>query len=155
VPDPIPNHLVIRDIAPADEPTWRRLWSDYLSFYQTTLTDAVTDATWAKLFDPTSSVFGRVAVHGDKMIGFALARVHEGTWTASNSCYLEDLYVDQSARGLGAGKALIQDLVEMGGQRGWSRLEWHTAEGNLTARGVYDQFARADDHVRYRLKLAE
>lgn len=145
--------LTLRDISPADEPSWRRLWADYLTFYKATVPDTITDATWAKLFDPTSAVFGRVATRDGKMIGFALSRVHEGTWTASNSCYLEDLFVDQTARGGGAGRALIQDLVEMGRQRGWSRLEWHTAEGNAVARGLYDTFVLADDHVRYRMKL--
>ena len=147
--------LTIRDIAAADEPTWRRLWAGYLAFYKTAVPDAVTDATWAKLFDPVSAVFGRVAVRDRQMIGFALSRVHEGTWTASNSCYLEDLYVDPAARGSGVGRALVEDLVEMGRARGWSRLEWHTAEGNAVARRLYDQFVLADDHVRYRMKLAD
>lgn len=147
------SKLTIRDISTTDEPTWRRLWADYLAFYQTTLSDAVTNATWVKLLDPASAVFGRVATRDGKMIGFALSRVHEGTWTASNSCYLEDLYVDQTARGGGAGRALIQDLVEMGRARGWSRLEWHTGDGNAAARGLYDTFVLADDHVRYRMKL--
>ena len=147
------NQLTIRDIAPADEPAWRRLWADYLAFYKTTVPDMVTDATWAKLFDPTSSVFGRVADRDGRMIGFALAREHEGTWTASNSCYLEDLYVDGVARGTGAGRAQLQDLATMARERGWSRLEWHTSEHNLVARKLYDKFVLADDHVRYRIKL--
>ncbi len=62
--------LTIRDISPADEPTWRRLWADYLTFYRTTVPDAITNATWAKLFDPTSAVFGRAAVRDGAMIGF-------------------------------------------------------------------------------------
>lgn len=145
--------LTIRDIAATDEPVWRHLWADYLIFYRTTLSGAITDATWAKLLDPSSAVFGRAAVSDGVMIGFALSREHEGTWTASNSCYLEDLYVDPSARGNGVGRALIQDLADMGRERGWSRLEWHTAESNAAARTLYDRFVLADDHVRYRIKL--
>jgi GNAT superfamily N-acetyltransferase len=151
----MPTPIIIRDIAPADEPVWRRLWADYLAFYRTAIPTAVTDATWAKLFDASSAVFGRAAEWDSRMIGFAMARVHEGTWTASNSCYLEDLYVDPAARRGGVGRALIQDLVEMGRTRGWSRLEWHTANGNATARRLYDGFVLADDHVRYRMKLAD
>jgi len=145
--------LTIRDIATTDEPTWRRLWADYLACYRTTVPDTITNATWGKLFDPASAVFGRAATRDGQMIGFALARVHEGTWTASTSCYLEDLFVDPVARGSGVGRALIQDLVEMGRAHGWSRLEWHTAEGNAVARGLYDTFVLADDHVRYRMTL--
>ena len=32
---------------------------------------------------------------------------------------------------------------------GWSRLYWMTREDNARARSLYDQFAKADDFVRY------
>ena len=147
------NKPTIRDIAAPDAPAWRRLWAYYLAFYKTSVPAAVTDATWARMLDPASSLFGRAATRDGAMIGFAIALVHEGTWTAAPVCYLEDLYVDPAARGGGVGKALLQDLVDSARAHGWSRLYWHTAESNATARGLYDQFCLADDHVRYRMKL--
>ena len=145
--------LKIRDIAAADEAAWRGLWAQYLAFYKVTLPAEVTSATFARLLDPASALFGRAAIRDQTLIGFAISLTHEATWTAAPVCYLEDLFVDPSARGTGAGRALLQDLVDMAKQRGWSRLYWHTAARNSAARSLYDQFILADDHVRYRMLL--
>ena len=72
---------------------------------------------------------------------------------AHAACYLEDLFVDPAARGHGIGEALIQDLIDIGRERGWSRLYWHTRASNEAARRLYDKFVHADDFVRYRLIL--
>lgn len=32
---------------------------------------------------------------------------------------------------------------------GWARLYWNTHRDNNAARGLYNQFAEADDYVRY------
>jgi ribosomal protein S18 acetylase RimI-like enzyme len=72
---------------------------------------------------------------------------------ADTTCYLEDLYVDPVVRGHGIGRALIDDLVRLGRDNGWSRIYWHTRQSNEAARRLYDKFAKADDFVRYRLFL--
>ena len=41
--------IVVRPLAPADEPAWRRLWAGYLTFYHQALTPDVTDVTWRRL----------------------------------------------------------------------------------------------------------
>ena len=90
---------------------------------------------------------------GRPAVGFSHSLLHEGTWVLAPICYLEDLYVDPSARGRGVGRALIADLVDMARTQGWSRLYWHTRRGNEAARRVYDGFVKADDFVRYLLKF--
>jgi GNAT superfamily N-acetyltransferase len=89
----------------------------------------------------------------DRVIGFTASVIHEATWSRDPVCYLEDLFVDQSARGKGIGRALIQDLIDLGREHGWSRIYWHTRADNLAARRLYDKFVPADDFVRYRLFL--
>jgi len=79
--------------------------------------------------------------------------VHQGSWTLDPICYLEDLFVAPKARGNGIGSALVADLLARAKERGWSRLYWHTQQGNAPARRLYDEFAVADDFVRYRLTL--
>ena len=68
-------------------------------------------------------------------------------------CYLEDLFVEDGARGQGLGRALIEDLMVLAKARGWHRLYWHTDAGNLPARRLYDRFIASDGHIRYRLPL--
>lgn len=146
--------ITLRAPTPRDEAAWRRLWRGYLDFYEAQVADTVTDRTWARLLDPASLMFGRLAARDGVVIGFSVSVLHEGSWTLSPICYLEDLFVDPAHRGAGAGRALIEDLIALARENGWSRLYWHTRRDN-PARGLYDQFVQADDFVRYRLMLGD
>lgn len=150
--------LIIRDVAEGHAAAWRELWAAYVAFYEAQVAEAVTAYTWKRMLDPRSPVLGRIAErrgglnHG-QAVGFSVSVLHEGTWTLAPICYLEDLFVDPQARGAGAGRALMQDLIDLGRARGWSRLYWHTRAGNVAARKLYDSFVGADDFVRYRVFL--
>jgi len=97
-------------------------------------------------------MIGRIAESGGEITGFSISVVHIGTWFAGPACYLEDLFVDPAHRGRGIGRALIQDLADLGKQHGWSNLYWHTRHDN-PARKLYDEFTGADGNVRYRFTL--
>lgn len=150
-----PAPLTLRDIHPDDKAQWHALWQGYLAFYHVTLDEEVTDQTWQRFFDPASRMRARVAVLGGRVIGFAIHHWHESSWAKGMDLYLEDLFVAEAARGQGAGQALITDLQAIGRARGFSRLYWHTDEGNATARRLYDTFVASDGHVRYRLNLQD
>ena len=146
--------ISLRDPLPADETAWRNLWAGYNAFYQTAVPEAVTARTWQRMLDPSSPIFARLAVADDCVAGFSIYVLHEGTWVIAPICYLEDLFVAPEWRGQGIGRMLIADLVERAKTKGWSRLYWHTRESN-PARRLYDEFAKADDFVRYRLTFPE
>jgi len=143
---------LIRDPIQADQDGWRILWSGYNAFYRTDLPEIVTQQTWQRILDPASPIFGRVAVVDKAIIGFSTAVLHEGTWTVAPVCYLEDLFVEPKFRRRGVGRLLIQDMVDCAKLGGWSHLYWHTRASN-PARRLYNEFAMADDFVRYRLTL--
>lgn len=145
--------IAIRDAAAADEGAWRRLWRDYVTFYGADVPAAVTAATWHRVLDGDTALICRLAEVDGSIAGFSVCVLHGGTWTIAPVCYLEDLFVDPTARGRGVGTALITDLIDRGKALGWSRLYWHTRGSNATARRLYDKFASADDFVRYRLFL--
>ena len=147
--------LRIRDVEPGDEAAWRRLWAGYVDFYQSQVSEDVTAGTWARLLDPDSGMFCRHAELNSQVAGFTVSVLHPGSWTLQPTCYLEDLFVDPDARGHGLGRALIDDLVTLGRDRGWARLYWHTKDSNDAARRLYDRYVEADDFVRYRLFLTE
>jgi GNAT superfamily N-acetyltransferase len=63
------------------------------------------------------------------------------------------MFVIPEARGSGAGRLLIQELVRLGKQEGWRRVYWHTHENNYRARALYDQFAPRTDYIRYDIEL--
>jgi ribosomal protein S18 acetylase RimI-like enzyme len=145
--------VTVRAARPEDEARWRELWADYLAFYKLGLDLAITDATWSKAIGDRSAIFMRVAEVDGQVMGFSLSLTHEGTWIETLDCYLEDLYVDAAVRGRGVGRALLDDLVALCRDNGWSRLYWHTAEDNKTARKLYDSYVETDGHIRYRIEF--
>ena len=145
--------IEIRDAAASDESEWLRLWADYLAFYDVKLSDDITRATWSRILDPASAVSMRVAADGDRLAGFAIHLAHPSTWVVNLDCYLEDLFVDESVRGQGVGRKLIDDLIAICDARGYERLYWHTDEGNARARALYDSYVKTDGHVRYRIRF--
>jgi GNAT superfamily N-acetyltransferase len=146
--------IIIRDPEPADKMAWRTLWSCYNAFYEVTIPEAVTARTWQRMLDPASPMFGRLAVADGEVIGFSVSVLHDSTWTSAPVCYLEDLFVAPKFRGHGHGRSLIADLVDRAKANCWSRLYWHTRASN-PARRLYDEFAKADDFVRYRRPFPE
>ncbi|MFK3703874.1 GNAT family N-acetyltransferase [Klebsiella sp. NPDC088457] len=140
----------IRDIHAQDKAQWLTLWQGYTSFYDCPQPEDVTEYTWQRLLDSASPVFARVAVAGERVVGFAICVLHEGTWVKTPVCYLEDLFVDPQMRGQGIARRLMQALQTEAKQQGWSRLYWHTRADN-PARRLYDEFTPADDYVRYRV----
>lgn len=147
------TNLTIRPARPEDERAWRELWQGFLDYYAMDLPDEVTNSTWNRLMDPASPLKARIAERDAAVVGFALYQHHPSSWVAGDDCYLEDLFVSPQARGQGAGKALIEDLIVLARSRGWHRLYWNTDRGNQAARALYDQFTTDDGHVRYRLVL--
>ncbi|QGM96298.1 GNAT family N-acetyltransferase [Methylocystis parvus] len=144
---------IVRDISEQDAQAWRALWAGYNAFYETVLPPDVTAHTFNGLLDPSAPMIGRVVEVDGRVAGFSISILHACSWSIAPVCYLEDLFVDPACRRKGLGKALIEDLVELGREKGWSRLYWHTKAGNAQARRLYDLFVPADDFVRYRLKL--
>jgi GNAT superfamily N-acetyltransferase len=144
--------MVIRDPESADEAAWRLLWSQYNAFYQANIPENVTSETWQRILDPASAIFARLAVVDQAVMGFSISVLHPTTWAIAPACYLEDLFIAPAFRGRGFGRRLIAEVFDRAKTNGWSRLYWHTRAGN-PARKLYDEFAAADDFVRYRIFL--
>ncbi|TWI55661.1 ribosomal protein S18 acetylase RimI-like enzyme [Pseudomonas duriflava] len=73
----------------------------------------------------------------DLPAGFALFFHNYSTWLAKPGLYLEDLYVQPSARGVGLGKALLITLAKLAVERGCGRLEWSVLDWNEPAIQFY------------------
>lgn len=76
---------------------------------------------------------------GVEPIGFALFFTSYSTFETKPCLYLEDLYVQERARGLGAGKALLQTLAREAVRRGCPRLDWAVLDWNKPAIGFYEK----------------
>jgi GNAT superfamily N-acetyltransferase len=78
------------------------------------------------------------AWRGDRLVGYACLYWHFSSTKAVESVLMNDLYVDEGARGEGLGRALIEAAAEAARERGAPILEWSTAPDNATAQRLYD-----------------
>ncbi|MBT3237913.1 MAG: GNAT family N-acetyltransferase [Rhodospirillaceae bacterium] len=147
---------MIRALAQSDKDAWLRLWDAYCVFYKQDVPDDVTAATWSRLMDAGSGLRGFAAVDdAGEVVGFVTYFPHIKTWSANDICYLEDLYVDQTVRGGGHGRALIEAVVDAARTEGWCGVYWHTDSGNETARGLYNKLTPVSDKVRYEIEIKD
>ena len=142
----------ITRLYPEDEPRWAELWRAYLAFYETVLPQEQFADTWARLMQDTQ-IHGLAARRDGAVIGITHYLFHPTAWAAGPACYLQDLYVDQAARGTGAGRALIEAVAAEAREAGAARLYWLTQENNAVARRLYDRLARYGGFIRYEYPL--
>jgi GNAT superfamily N-acetyltransferase len=69
------------------------------------------------------------------------------------TCYLQDLFTAESARGQGIGRALIESVYERAKAAGSQRVYWQTHETNLTGMKLYDKVAERSGFVVYRKQI--
>ena len=142
--------ILVRPVGENERAAWEPLWRGYLEFYEMKLPPAVIDTAWARLHDPAEPMFVLGAYVDGKLTGITHYIYHRSMWTPGNYCYLQDLFVEKSARGLGLGRALIEAVEAEARKAGASRLHWLTHESNSTARALYDKLADRPGFIQYR-----
>ncbi len=144
--------LEIRPLEKADEADWRRLWTAYLTFYETAVPEEVYRLTWQRLFDPGPfEPKGFLALSGGRPVGLVHYIFHRTCWAEADNCYLQDLFTAEASRGLGAGAALIEAVRQAAAARGVTNVYWMTHETNARARRLYDRVARRTGFIEYDL----
>lgn len=142
--------IIIRPLALEDKADWRRLWTLYLEFYETTVPEEVYETTWARLHSGDDNEFNcLVAEHDGKLIGLTHYLFHRHAWKVERVCYLQDLFVDNEVRGTGAGRALIEAVYAAADAEGAPAVYWLTQDFNKTARTLYDRVANLTPFIRY------
>ncbi len=142
--------LIIRAIAPTDEPDWRRLWRDYLAFYETELPEEVFATTFARLTSGLPGEYrGLLALREGRPVGLAHYLFHRSCWSVADTCYLQDLYADPEVRGLGIGRALIEAVYAAADAEGAASVYWLTQDFNHTARRLYDRIGVKTPFIEY------
>jgi GNAT superfamily N-acetyltransferase len=101
----------------------------------------------AMVFGTPPVMFARVAERADgQLVGYAL---YHHTWSSFRTnprMWLEDLYVEESARGTGAGGELFRAFVADALARGCHRADWMVLEWN-PARAFYEAQGAAPTEV--------
>ena len=132
--------ISIRPATPNDVPTLAsliRALSQYEKLeHEVTMTE---DKLRASMFGPRPYAEALLAEEDGKPVGFALFFHNYSTFLAQPGLYLEDLYVLESHRGKGIGKALLVQLAKIAVERSCGRMEWAVLDWNVDAIGFYEK----------------
>jgi len=139
----------IRPLRAADRAQWEALWSGYLRFYRQRVSPEITSQTFQRLVSADQQPHGLVAQRDGELIGFVHYLYHPSSWSKTDVCYLEDLFVDPKARGSGIGRALIHAVYDVADRAGAASVYWMTQEFNAEGRALYDTLARRTSFIRY------
>ena len=90
-----------------------------------------------------------------KPVGFALFFPNYSTWEGKPGLYIEDIFVEESARGSGIGRMLIAAVAKIAESRGCARIDLAVLDWN-PARGFYNRigFHHAQPWQIFRLGAA-
>ncbi|WP_422925220.1 GNAT family N-acetyltransferase [Singulisphaera sp. PoT] len=89
------------------------------------------------LFGPRPSAEAILAEVDGESVGFALYFSTFSTFRGQAGLYLEDVYVRETHRGRGIGKALLASVARVAVDRGCGRLEWSVLDWNAPSIGFY------------------
>ncbi|MGO4906766.1 N-acetyltransferase family protein [Pseudorhodobacter sp. W20_MBD10_FR17] len=144
------DEVAIRPLTADDHDAWRQLWTDYLTFYETSVSEEVYTTSFARMLSGAAGEYkGLVAVVDGEIVGLAHYLFHRFMWTVEDTCYLMDLFTAPSQRGKGVARALI-NAVHSEAKRGGIKLTyWNTQENNYKGRMLYDQVATKVPFVTY------
>ncbi len=147
------TRFTIRSPQRGDYEQWLPLYMQYsrsVRSPETTHADART--LWDWIMQGTHRIAAFLAFDGEALAGFVHYRPFPRTLNGNEACYLDDLYVDGSARGAGLGRALIERVAQESRSNGWTEVRWVTTEDNGACR-LYDRVAELSDLLTYRMRL--
>jgi GNAT superfamily N-acetyltransferase len=147
------QQFTVRPVAPTDLAQWQALWDGYNTFYERTVPPEITGVTWSRFFDANEPVHALVAEKDGRLLGLVHYLFHRSTTLIGPTCYLQDLFTTEGARGQGVGRALIESVYERARTAGSLRVYWQTHETNLTAMALYDKVAERSGFLVYRKRL--
>jgi len=129
-----------------DRERWADLYRGYSAFYEVPTPDL--NHLWHRLTaDGELECF--VAEFDGEVVGLAHVRAFARPLEGDTAGFLDDLFVDPTRRGGGAGAALLTHLRSLAAERGWGAVTWITGADNHIARRLYDRLAEAQQWVTY------
>ena len=140
----------IRPLVESDRAEWNVLWKGYLDYYETELPPKMYEIAFNRMLSGNEHEFhGLVAEKDGRLVGLVHYLFHRHGWRVEPVVYLQDLYVNNAARGTGAGRALIEAVYEAADAAGCPSVYWLTQDFNETARRLYDRISEKTPFIKY------
>ena len=112
------------------------------------------EETKEAIFGENSTVEALICEENGVAIGYAVYFYNYSTWLGKNGLYLEDLYVSESKRGVGAGKTILKYLANKALELNCGRFEWSCLDWNTPSREFYESIGAVaqNEWIGYRLE---
>lgn len=151
----MPAELEIAPVAVEEFEQLLPLIAAYQRFYEVESIDEERNRTFFRRFlGPNEDGLLLGARSGGRLVGYACLYWHFSSLEACESVLMNDLYVDDSVRSRGVGRALIEAAAEVARERGVTFVEWSTAPDNETAQRLYDSTgAERTEWFSYELRV--
>ena len=106
------------------------------------------------IFAPNSTVKALICEEEGVAIAYAVYFYSYSTWLGKKGIYLEDLYVSETKRKRGVGKALLKYLARKAIEEDCGRFEWSCLDWNTPSREFYQSFGAVAklEWIGYRLE---
>jgi GNAT superfamily N-acetyltransferase len=145
----------IAPIAPEELEELLPLIAAYQRFYEVENVDGERNRAFFRRFlGPSEDGLLLGARSEGRLVGYACLYWHFSSLEACESVLMNDLYVDESARGQGVGRALIEAAAAVAREREVPFVEWSTAPDNETAQRLYDSTgAERTEWFSYELRV--
>jgi GNAT superfamily N-acetyltransferase len=127
----------------------------YQRFYEVAEIDEARNRSFFRRFlAPSEDGLLLGARNEGRLVGYACLYWHFSSTQAKETVLMNDLFVDDSARDQGVGRALIEATAEVARERGAASIEWSTAPDNHTAQRLYDSTgAERSEWFSYELRV--
>lgn len=133
------------------------LFAGYQRFYGNDAPDDERNcAFFGQFVAPSDAGLLLKATDGDAIVGFANLYWTHSSVSAEPHVLMNDLFVSESGRGAGTGRALIEAARAAARERGSRRMSWATALDNRTAQALYERTgAERSAWFEYELETAD
>lgn len=119
-------------------PAAARLLAEFRDHYgRDTPADAELLAGVERIAADGSGEYLLAADEAGEVVGVCQLRYRWSAWTTSDDAWLEDVFVRESARRIGVGRALVEQAMQRARARGCARIELDVDESNTRALALY------------------
>lgn len=151
------SRLLVRPAHPDDAPRILDLLNQLAAFEGEPGGVSLDEATLRRdAFGPHPRIEVLLAEIDGRVRGMTILYQAYSSWRGAPTLMIHDLFIEEAARGSGAGKALVTAAAQLAEERGGCRLDVNVLGWNEKARKFYESlgFAALTDWVPHRLAQA-
>ena len=151
-----PEKVGIRETTAEDVPVILQFIKDIATFEKLSGEVVATEEIIAEtLFGEKPSAEVILAESGGEPVGYAVFFFNFSTFTGRPGLYIEDIFVSEKCRGIGAGEAMMRYMARRAKRENCGRMEWAVLDWN-PARSFYEKLGAESlgDWLLYRVSGA-